>query len=86
MVRGLWDRQVDTIIDVKIGDADSDMYKYEPTTALLTRQENIKKEKHRKHCHDQRIFFTVCSFSGRNYREENPTLALSIEFSNGKEK
>ena len=37
MVRGLWDRQVDAIIDVKIGDADSDMYKYEPTTALLTR-------------------------------------------------
>ena len=24
MVRGLWDRQVDTIIDVKLGDADAD--------------------------------------------------------------
>ena len=37
MVRGLWDRQVDAIIDVKIGDADADSYKYEPMTALLAR-------------------------------------------------
>ena len=36
MIPGLWDRQVDAIIDVKLGDGDdADTYKYEPMTALL---------------------------------------------------
>ena len=59
MVRGLWDRQVDAIVDVKIGDADADSYKYEPMTALLHRGETIKKEKHGKHCHNQRKHFSA---------------------------
>ena len=46
MIQGLWDRQVDAIIDVKLGDADADMYKYEPMTSLLSRWEKIKKDKH----------------------------------------
>ena len=53
MVRGLWDFQVDAIIDVKIGDADADSYKYELMTALLSKWETIKKDKHGKHCHNQ---------------------------------
>ena len=36
MVWFLWDCQVDSIIDVKLGDADTDSYKYEPMAALLT--------------------------------------------------
>ena len=44
MVRGLWDRQINTIIDVKLGDADEDSYKYEPLAALLGRWEMIKKD------------------------------------------
>ena len=28
MVQGLWNHQVDTIIDVKLGDSDTDTYKY----------------------------------------------------------
>ena len=35
MIRGLWDIQVESIIDVKLGDADADSYKYEPMAALL---------------------------------------------------
>ena len=54
MIRGLWNHQVDGIIDVKIGYVDTDTYKYDPMTSLLARWENIKKEKHGKHCHDQR--------------------------------
>ena len=54
IVRGVWDRQVDAIIDVKLGDSDADTYKYEPMTVLLTRWENIKKDKHGKHCNNQR--------------------------------
>ena len=58
MIRGLWDSQVFTIIDVKRGDADADTCKYEPTKSLLTRWENIKKDKHGKQCHDQRKHFS----------------------------
>ena len=35
MIRDLWYRQVKAIIDVKLGDADRDSYKYEPMEALL---------------------------------------------------
>ena len=54
MVQYLWDFQVDSIIKVKLGDADADSYKFEPMVALLSRWEMIKKDKHDKHCHDQR--------------------------------
>ena len=53
MIRCLWDCQVDAIIDIKLGDNDADTYKYEPMIALLARSENINKDKHGKHCHDQ---------------------------------
>ena len=57
MIQGLWDRQVDVIIGVKLGDADADTYKYEPMAVLLDRWENINKDKHGKHCHDHRNIF-----------------------------
>ena len=37
MIQGLWDFQVDAIMDVKIGYSDSDTYKYEPIISLLVR-------------------------------------------------
>ena len=46
----LWDHQVEAIIDIKLSDAESDSYKYEPMSALLARWETIKKYKHIKHC------------------------------------
>ena len=46
--------QVEAIIDVKLGDADADSYKYEPMSALLALWETTKKYKHGKHCHYQR--------------------------------
>ena len=58
MIQGLWDRQVNASIDVKLGDSDADTYKYEPMTSLLGRWEKIKKYKHCKHCNDQWNFFT----------------------------
>ena len=58
IVQGLWYRQVDAIIDVKLGDAVTDTYKYETITALLARWETINKDKHGKHCHDQRKHFS----------------------------
>ena len=58
MVRGLWDYQVGAIIDVKLGDFDSDSYKYEPMAALLSRWETIKNDNHGKHGRDQRKHFS----------------------------
>ena len=52
MIQGLWDRQVNAIIDVKLSDDDEDTYKYDPTKAILTRLGKIKKDKHSKHCHN----------------------------------
>ena len=37
MIRGLWYFQVDVIIDVKLGYADTDTYKYDTITSLLAR-------------------------------------------------
>ena len=37
MIRGLWDRQFDAIIDVKLVDADANTYKYDPMKSLLAR-------------------------------------------------
>ena len=61
MVQVLWDIQVNAIIDIKLGDTDTDTYKYEPITALLVRWETIKKDKHGKKCHGQRKDFS-CLF------------------------
>ena len=70
MIRGLWYCQVNSIIDFKLGDADADTYKYEPMKSLLTRREKINKDKHGKHCNNQREHFSpfilsVDGFLGR---------------------
>ena len=57
MIRGLWGRKVDFIIDIKLGDADANTYKYKLMTSLLVGWGKIKKDKHSKHCHDQRKHF-----------------------------
>ena len=58
MIQGLWDRQINSSIDVKLVDADADTYKYEPMASLLARWENIKKDKYGKHCIYQRKHFS----------------------------
>ena len=82
MVRGLWDCQVDAIIDVKLGDTGSDSYMYEPTAALLAQWETIKKDKHDKHCHDQRkmLLLFVLSVGGMLGREALVILSKLIWF------
>ena len=55
--QGLWDRQVESIIDVKIGNADADSYKYEPKAALLDWWETFNTDKHSKHCNYQQKYF-----------------------------
>ena len=87
MIQGLWSCQVYAIINVKLGDADADTYKNETMTSLLERWENIKKDKHGKHCHNQRKKFSLFfSFSRRNAREGSPSPDLSIELIHVREK
>ena len=57
-IQGLWDRQSDTIIYVKLGDADTNPYKYEPMVEILAWWENINKYKHSDNCHYQRKHFS----------------------------
>ena len=53
MIPGLWYCQVETIIDIKLGDDVTDSYKYEAMAALPARWETIKEDKDGKHCHNQ---------------------------------
>ena len=59
MSQGGWDHQVEVTINVKLDDADADSYGYETMVALLSRWETINKDKHSKHCHDQRKQFSL---------------------------
>ena len=86
MIQRLWDRQVEAIIQVKIGGAHKYYYKYEPIAALLSRWETIKKDKHGNNCNDQRMVFTICYFSQWNARDIIPGRARAIESKNGGEK
>ena len=80
MIRGLWDWQADVIIVIKLGDADTDFYKYQPMAALLDWWETIKKDKHGKHCHDQgKRLLSFFSFCQRHAREGIPGHTHAIE-------
>ena len=59
MVKGLWDCQVYAIIDVKLGDADGNSYRYEGMAAILAWLKTIKKKKHGKNRHDQMKHFSL---------------------------
>ena len=79
MIQGLWDRKVEAIIDIKLGYADADSYKYEPMAALLARWETIKKDKQNKHCNGQRKHFHRFSFIWWNATEGIPGSTYAIE-------
>ena len=82
MIRGLWNLQVDAVIDVKIVDNYSDTYKHKPMTKLLDRWENIKKDKYGKHCNNQRKQFLpfVLSVDGFLWRESLVFLSQLSQF------
>ena len=58
MIRLLWDRQINAIIDIKLGNADADSYIFDPIVALLDWWEKIEKDKHSKHLHNQQKQFS----------------------------
>ena len=53
IIQGLWDRNSDAIIYVKLGDSDADSYKYDTMPALMDWWETIKNCKHSKYFHYQ---------------------------------
>ena len=81
MVRGLWDFQVDAIIDIKIGDNDADSYTYEPMVALLARWETIKNDKRGKQYHNKQKHFSpfVLPVNGILGREDVLVLSPLIQ-------
>ena len=70
IIRCLLDLQINAVIDVKLGDADADTYKYDPMASLLARWEKIKKDKNGQHFHNQRkyppVFFHWVECQGGN--------------------
>ena len=60
-IRGLWERQNDSIIDVKFGDADVHTYRNDPMDNIPACRENQNKDNHGKHCHKKRKYF-LCLF------------------------
>ena len=46
LVRVLWDRHIDAIIYVKIGNADTDTYRFLLMVTLMDRWDKMKKYKH----------------------------------------
>ena len=64
LVRGLWERQTGTIIDVKIGDAGANTYRFDPIVMLLGWWEKNKNDNNGNHFHDQwkKNYLLVISF------------------------
>ena len=63
MIWGLWYWQAESIIDVKLGEADAGSYKYETMAALLDWWETIKKDKNGKHFHNRQKHFYLFAIS-----------------------
>ena len=62
IIQGLWDRKTDTIIYVKLGDADADTYRFEPMLTLLDWWEKMKTDNHGNHYHKQQKHFLCLLF------------------------
>ena len=77
MIKGLWYQQDESIIDVKLGDVDTDYYKYEPMEALLVWWETIKKYENGKNCHDQRKHFSPFFISVDGVLEREALVVLA---------
>ena len=70
MIRGLWYRHYDTIIDITLIEDDTYTYRFEPMEDLLARWEKIKKDKHGMNRHNQRkhispFFLSIYDMLGR---------------------
>ena len=76
MIQGLWDFQVNATINLKLGDADVDKYKHNPMTKILARWGKTKKDKHGKHCNDQRKHFLAFVISVERMLDRDALLVL----------
>ena len=80
LIRGLWDRHIDAIIDVKLGNADTDTYRFALMVTLMDIWDKMKKYKHERHCHKQHKPFSMflLSVDGILDRRAQIILAFSI--------
>ena len=63
LIRGSWESQAEAIIDVRLGGPDCNTHKKEPMGTLLAQREKEKKDKHGKHCHKERKYFSPFALS-----------------------
>ena len=77
LIRGLQDRQTDSIIDVIIGNNDADTYRFDPMSELLAKWEKTNKDKHGKHCNEKQkhLYLFVISVYDTLGRESLVVLA-----------
>ena len=61
LIWGLWEQQTDAIIDVKIGNDDTNTYKFDPMDNILDCWEEKNKDTHGKHCNEKWKMF-LCLF------------------------
>ena len=76
LVRGLWERSTDCILDVRVTDTDAKSYRAKSPKNVLAAQENSKKKKYLAPCLAQRRHFTpfVVSCDGLLGKEANHVL------------
>ena len=81
LIRGLWERKTDAIINVKFVDSDADTCMFEPMVTFLAWWEKKKKDNHCKHCHEQQKHFSpfFLSVDGMLGREALVVLANFIQ-------
>ena len=85
MIRVLWGQQVKSIIDIKIGNADTDSYKYKPVAELLDWWLLSKRTSTVSNLRTNRNIFIVGSFSIWNSRERSPCRTCTIDLSHVRE-
>ena len=59
IIQGLWYRQAESIIDIKLREDDTYFYQFDPMAALLYWWEKINKDKQDKHFHYQHKHFSL---------------------------
>ena len=76
LIRGLWDRATDLIVDVRISNTDAKSYRSRTPAKVLESQEREKKKKYLEACLENRRHFTpfVVSADGLKGREATALL------------
>ena len=57
-IRGLYEKQTEALLDIRVTDTDAESYKHKSLEQVLKQQETEKKRKYKKACEERRCHFT----------------------------